>query len=70
MAAFAALRLGTVVSALPHEAKAQDLAHYMRVSRAALVYADGTSIDEVRRACQKIGMHNSRIISVEGSVAS
>lgn len=64
---FAALRLGAVVSALPHEAKAKDLAYYLRTSSAALVYADSGSMDEVRQACQMVGLDSNRIVSMDGS---
>lgn len=68
VAMFSALRLGAVVSALPQEAKADDLAYYLRAGKAAVVYADSTSIDEVRRACQIVGLASDRIISLDGSV--
>lgn len=60
----AASRLGAVVTLLPSEAKADDLAYYFQESSTVLVFSDDEALGEVRRAFRTVRMPESRILSL------
>lgn len=65
-AMLAASRLGAVVTTLPAEAKKDDLVYFFRNSGAVLVFSDDTALDQVKAACQVVGLSTDRVIRLEG----
>lgn len=67
LAMLSANRLGAVVTTLPNEAKAEDLAYFFRASNATIVLAHLSTLDEVHKACKMVGLADDRLILLEGS---
>lgn len=68
VAMFAASRLNAVLTLLPPETSNQDLIHYLRASRAKVVFADSSALAQVRTACGKVGLADERaILTDEGT---
>ncbi|KAI8649664.1 hypothetical protein NCS55_01467000 [Fusarium keratoplasticum] len=65
-AMLSASRLGAVVTTLPAEAKKDDLVHFFRNSRAVLIFSDDTALDQVKAACQVVGLSTNKVIRLEG----
>ncbi|KAF4468992.1 phenylacetyl- ligase [Fusarium albosuccineum] len=65
-AMLSASRLGAVVTTLPAEAKKDDLVYFFRNSRAIMVFSDDTALDQVKAACQEIGLSANKVIRLEG----
>ncbi|UPL03165.1 hypothetical protein LCI18_014099 [Fusarium solani-melongenae] len=65
-AMLSASRLGAVVTTLPAEAKKDDLVHFFRSSRAVLIFSDDTALDQVKAACQVVGLSTKKVIRLEG----
>ncbi|KAJ4262904.1 hypothetical protein NW762_006517 [Fusarium torreyae] len=65
-AMLAASRLGAVVTILPPEAMKNDLAYFFRRSKTSLVFSDDAALDQVKTACQAVGIPPAKILRLEG----
>lgn len=66
-AMLSASRLGAVVTTLPPETKKDDLVHFFRDSRTVLIFSDDPALDQVKAACQVVGLSTNKVIRLEGS---
>lgn len=62
---FAAGRLGAVVTTLPYEANAKDLAFFFQASSTTIVFTNASALGQVREACQTAGLADDRIILLD-----
>lgn len=62
---FAAGRLGAVVTTLPYEANAKDLAFFFQASSTTIVFTNAGALGQVREACQTVGLADDRIILLD-----
>lgn len=67
VAMLSANRLGAIVTTLPNESNAEDLAYFFRTSNATIVLANLATLDEVHKACKMVGLADDRLILLEGS---
>ncbi|KAH7012946.1 hypothetical protein EDB80DRAFT_638627 [Ilyonectria destructans] len=65
VAMFAAGRLGAVVTTLPYEANAKDLAFFFQASSTTIVFTNASALGQVREACQTVGLADDRIILLD-----
>lgn len=59
-------RLGATVTALPAEAKHEDLAYFFQESLAEVFFADSGALAEVQKAAQSMGLPASSAILLDG----
>ncbi|KXJ85359.1 hypothetical protein Micbo1qcDRAFT_186656 [Microdochium bolleyi] len=70
VAMFAAGRLNAVVTLLPPETSSQDLIHYLRASRAKVVFTDSSALARVRTACGKVSLADERAVLIDDGTNS
>lgn len=65
LALLSASRIGAAVTCLPNEAQPDDLAYYFKASNTVFVFADATTVDRVKQACESVGIRGDKVVRLD-----